>query len=46
MVYYNYKENKEKYLLNVCTFDFVRAFTDKKHSLAPYPNPITTTVYS
>lgn len=40
MVYYSYKENKENYLLYVCTFDFVRTFTDKMRSLAPYP--ITT----
>lgn len=42
MVYYGYKESKENYLLYVCTFDFVRTFTEKMHSLAPYPNPITT----
>lgn len=42
MVYYSYKENKENYLLYVFTFHFVRTFTDKMPSLAPYPNPITT----
>lgn len=29
-------------LLYVCTSDFVRTFTDKMRSLAPYPNPVTT----
>lgn len=42
MVYYSYKENKENYLLYVCTFHFVRTFTDKMHLLALYLNLITT----